>query len=152
LTPCFTYLRLAQQRSTLACSSYDAPQSPWGKLQSSSNKDPITASATAPSLYRKQPHCHIPVQRASSHHLWLWHGRLQQKRIIAFLGMCLMPHSLSEVCMASKKEFGLTEWFPHNVTHKKDRLRGNIGNVGCLNLDASAISKRNTHDAHHWVT
>jgi hypothetical protein len=54
--------------------------------------------------------------------------------------------------MASKKEFGLTEWFPHNVTHKKDRLRGNIGNVGCLSLDASAISKRNTHDAHHWVT
>jgi hypothetical protein len=28
----------------------------------------------------------------------------------------------------------------------------NIGNVDCLSLEASAISKRNTHDAHHWVT
>jgi hypothetical protein len=54
--------------------------------------------------------------------------------------------------MSSKKELGLAEWFPHNVTRKRTGYVGNIGNVGCLSLEASAISKRNTHDAHHWVT
>jgi hypothetical protein len=98
LTPCFTCLRLAQDGSPLACSSHDAPQSPWGKLQSQSNQDPITASATTASLYRKQPHRQIRIQRGCSHNLWLWHKRLQQKCIILLFGMCLMSHSLSEAC------------------------------------------------------
>jgi hypothetical protein len=101
-------LHLAQDGRRLACSSPPAPQSPWGKLRSQSNKDPITALAASTSPCRRLPHCKLHVQRGFSHDLWLDTGgcNICVSSCSSACALCHNPRP-RHACKASKGDSAL---------------------------------------------